>query len=538
MRFSVVLLACAACGVRAPAPIELGPLVARRGPVEAHRDLVIRVLADPKDIAARLALAELDERDRPSEAIDQLVVVEQLGGPIGVRWHDADRARLGRLLAMRGAARLARGAASALADLERARQLGAVIAPGELLAARAAVAIGELRHVDAAERAKGRAALAELAGGALADPSWAGARAKATPAEHGAFGAWLWTVGARREAYEQLAAWHAGARPPRELALQSAYLRALAWWTPYDAPPPPRDELVGPERCRFTDADCTMPPPAEVAPPPVALGPDPRAQAAARYAHAHVAGAPAEAALAAIAAAYRRDPAVAERFARELVDASPDAAAAHAALGALYDALGDPGRARASWQAAVDASDEPAFERGLALAAARGGDGPASAVFATAAAAAWGDPAAVWLDLARELERGGRHVDALAAARSAIELADADTLPPALDVAIAASQALGRGQAVTLAAIRRRFPPPPGDATEALAAIRALPTTVTIARAWVVSRDHPRDVALRGALVHALDADDPRRAAASAELVGLAGDPDGDLALGAVFGLR
>src|SRR5512140_2527786 len=93
------VIATAACGVRAPAPIDVGALVARRGPVEAKRDLDIRILADARDVQARLAVAALDEQlGRPAEAIDQLEAVERTGGPLGTRWHDADRTRLGRLL--------------------------------------------------------------------------------------------------------------------------------------------------------------------------------------------------------------------------------------------------------------------------------------------------------------------------------------------------------------------------------------------------------------------------------------------------------
>src|SRR5690606_9240140 len=116
-----------------------------------------------------------------------------------------------------------------------------------------------IRHVDAKVRAEARAVFAAHAKAATrGDPTeenaWLGARDNASPPERGAFGAWLWTIGARREAYEQLAAWHAATRPPRDEALQGAYLRALAWWSPLwlgDVPPPPAEDLVGPERCWF-----------------------------------------------------------------------------------------------------------------------------------------------------------------------------------------------------------------------------------------------------------------------------------------------
>ncbi len=245
------LAGLASCGVRAPAPIDVDALLARRGPVEARRDLEIRVIGDPRDVAGRLALAALDEQiHRPSEAIDALAQVLALGGPLGVRWHDSDRARLARLIAARGRARLARGAATALADLERAQGLGAAVGDAELRGARAAAAIAELRHSDAELRDQGRHTLAALAVPARVD-DWLGAARGASPAQRGRFGAWLWQHGARRAAWDELSAWHTATAPPRDLALQTAYLTAARWWTPLDRPGPPPVDLVGPARCAF-----------------------------------------------------------------------------------------------------------------------------------------------------------------------------------------------------------------------------------------------------------------------------------------------
>jgi hypothetical protein len=544
------LLFVAACGVRTPARIDLTALVGERGAVEARRALVIRVLDDPRDVQARLALAELVEQSRPSEAIEQLEAVERLGGPIGTRWRLEDQQRLARLLRARGHARSARGAASALADLERAKALGIAPSSQDLEYARYLVAVAQLRHVAVRERASGRQVLAELvnAHDIKAVPgfaTWVGARATATPAERGAFGAWLWTVGARREAYEQLAAWHAATRPPRDEALQAAYLRALAWWSPLwlgEVKPPPAEDLVGPERCWFPGADCVPPAPEETPlPEPAALDAEPRAAVAARYAAAR--SSVDVKALLPIATAFHRDPAIAERLGRDLVAANVDAAIAHAALGALFDALGDPGRARAAWQAAAAGSAEPAFVRGLAEATARGGDGAAALVFATQAAAAWGDPAVVWAAVADALLASGQYVDALAAARSAIDLAGPEVLPRALDVAIAASRGLRRNaQADALLVQRAQLGPrsktADADAQAALVAHREQPTASTIASLWVASRAHPRDIELRAALIDALDADDPRRATVTAELVTLAADPDQDRAFAAVSALR
>lgn len=548
-RFVAALLFVAACGVRTPARIDLVALVGERGAVEARRALVVRVLDNPRDVQARLALAELVEQSRPSEAIEQLEAVERLGGPIGTRWRLEDQQRLARLLRARGHARTARGAASALADLERAKALGIAPSVQDLEYARYLVAVAQLRHVAETERAKGRAALVELANAhdIKAVPgfaTWGGARSTATPVERGTLGAWLWSIGARREAYEQLAAWHAATKPPRDEALQSAYLRALAWWSPLwlgEVKPPPAEDLVGPERCWFPGADCLPPPPAETLPDPVALDAEPRAAVAARYAAAR--SSVDIKALLPIASAFYRDPAIAERLGRELVASNVDAALAHAALGASFDALGDPARARAAWQAAVAGSPEPTFVRGLAEATARGGDGSAALVFATQAAAAWGDPAVVWTSVAAALVASGQHVEALTAARNAIDLAGPEVLPRALDVAIAASRALGRSAQADALRVQRAQLAPRGkaddaDAQAALIAHRDQPTASTIAGLWVASRTHPRDVELRAALIDALDADDPRRATVTAELVTLAADPDPDRAFQAVSALR
>jgi hypothetical protein len=239
-----------------------------------------------------------------------------------------------------------------------------------------------------------------------------------------------------------------------------------------------------------------------------------------------------------IARAYRRDPSIAERLARERVAGTVDAALAHAELGRMFDALGDPYRARLEWQAAVDSSSEPAFELGLALAAARAGDAPAAMVFGTKAAAACGDPVSAWTRLARTLEERGLHVDALAVARSAMELAGRMGLAHAVDVAIEASRALGReAQARALEGQRAQLPRGPRDIQDALAAHGAHPTAETVARLWVVSRSHSQDVATRSALMTATLPGDPRREQLIGELVELAGATAEETAFSAVRAL-
>jgi tetratricopeptide (TPR) repeat protein len=693
-RARALLFVClASCAVRAPAPVDVAALIAQAGPVEARRTLEIRIAAAPRDVAARLALAALDEQlHRSSEAIDALEAVLAIGGPLGPRWRADDQARLARLIAARGRARLAREAKTALADLERARTLAgahADIQPDELRRAQIARAIGELRHSDAEVREHGRETLAALAApepravgapGELAGETaeaWRGAPREAGPAARGRFGAWLWERGARRAAWDELSAWHAATPPPRDAALQDAYLVAARWWTPMDQPGPPVDELVGSIRCAFVLAGCAAtdiagenllerayliaprtarvtdpgeaaaiavitlhqalrgeaswgaaitarvevaafadprqlarvprfaqpifarlagrgaapPAPAagdgatadqrlviaaerllagataadiepligsapyadelrRVAAPPPAFTGAPRIEAAIRHASLTVPGAAHAEALRAIATAYLRDPAVADRLARDLVAGAVDAALADAVIGAVFDALGDPARARAAWQAAVSASDEPSFLAGLAEAQARQGDADAALISATAAAAWSGDPARVWAAVARALADTGKFVHALDAARSAIDLAGPDSLDAALDTAITASAALGRDdQVAALAAYRARFAPggapanesdseDPTDARAALAAYRQHPTSGTIARMWVAARWNPRAVELRAALRAATTRDDPRHTVVVSELVELAGDRDPTLRHAAVAALR
>lgn len=645
-------------------------MVRAKGAVAARQDLEVRVLDSPRDVQARLALARLADREkRPAQALAELEAVIRIGGPLGTRWHDEDRAVFARLLAARGRARLARGSAAALEDLERAKEYGAAIEGREIERARAAVAIAQLRHVDAKERARGQATLATLAGTPIADPSWLGAKADPVPRDRGEFGVWLWEHGAKRAAYEALRSWHetTGAKTG---PLQDAYLRALAWWTPIDLPPPPSADLIGPERCRFAgaprcgpgealedpaaalalitapvsaggDADAgawmaitlgtalrgeagwgesiarhadlatlaptTIPPYARAAaarlhgkrdtgltdaaladlspgrrlvvaagrvldgesPARVraALGPlegspegiallrilepprpagfaDPFTAALGAYLHVQkLAAIP----VAELVTAYHRNPARADALATDTVASAVDPAPVQAALGAVFDALGDPARARLAYQAAVDASPEPAYIAGLAEAMARANDPDAALIQATTAAAASGDPAVIWVRLSRALDEHERHVHALEAARTAIDLAGPDMIGPALDAAIAASRTLRRDAQVAALIERRRMVAAPvridrgiddpTDGTAALAAAPKLPAVLAIARLWIASRWNPRDVRVRIALLEAIAADDPRRTTIVTELVALAGDRDPVIGRAAVLGL-
>ena len=659
LRLALVLAIASGC-VRAPALLDVTGLVKVHGEAGARGELEVRILDDPRDVQARLALATLADRGgRPTQAIEQLEAVLRLGGPIGTRWHDEDRARFARLVRARGMVRLQRRAATAFADLERARSFGAVVDAVTLAEARSLVAIDQLRHVDGRTRAAGQRTLAELRGQPFADASWVGALADATPRDRGLFGVWLWRMGAKRAAYEALAAWRA-TTAERDVAtspLHAAYLRALAWWTPIEGALPPVAELVGPARCWFVACS-----PAEVledrdaarrseAVAAMAVGPrvpaterdaaawasilleaalvdgtpwgayvarrvhlgrvariagqvaaggveelspwqrllvafdrvlagGSRAQVSAALGEqvdtpvgkavlaildpstAPVVGAPRSAAIAAylarrgltvvetgaIVAAFLRDPAIADRLARDVVARAPDAAVANAALGTMWSLLDDPARARMAWEAAVEASSEPAFVRGLAEAVARAGDADAAMVHGTAAAAAAGDPAIVWTSLSRTLQAVGRHQHALEAARSAIDLAGREALPEALDAATAASRSMGRTKQVdALVARRAKVAPPivadvevathddPTDAQGAIAAYQRRATASSIARMWVASRWNPHDVTIRAVLLEAIAVvDDPRRVLLIAELVALAGSADDERARAAV----
>ncbi|MBA2543452.1 MAG: hypothetical protein H0V17_27670, partial [Deltaproteobacteria bacterium] len=184
--------------------------------------------------------------------------------------------------------------------------------------------------------------------------------------------------------------------------------------------------------------------------------------------------------------------------------------------------------------------------RGLAEAIARAKDPDAALVATITAAAAWGDPAVVWVAVARSLDATGAHVHALEAARNAIGLASSKLLVEALDVAIAASEALGRTtQVAELGASRARVTPPvperPGDPTDAAAALleyQRTPNAGAVARLWVAARWNRRHVGVRAALLAAITADDPRRSVVISELVALASDRDSELGRAAVRALR
>lgn len=210
-----------------------------------------RLARDPGDVRALLKLAELDERERPSAALEALEEAARRSSMLGPAPGAADRARMGRLLLRRGRARLVRGAASALEDLDRAAAAGAVPSSDERVAATLAAALGVLRSVDRSGHPRALAELAALAARGQGPTELRGARAGATVLERGRLGAWLWRSGALRAGHDQLARWwRAGGRGPA--VVLETYLVAHAWWAPRwrgDGAPAPAEALVGPRRC-------------------------------------------------------------------------------------------------------------------------------------------------------------------------------------------------------------------------------------------------------------------------------------------------
>ncbi|HTJ43017.1 MAG TPA: hypothetical protein VL463_13025 [Kofleriaceae bacterium] len=218
--------------------------------------------------------------------------------------------------------------------------------------------------------------------------------------------------------------------------------------------------------------------------------------------------------LATIAAAYLREPALADRLAADWIARDVDVSARAPLAAELFAALGDPARARALWQRAADASPgEVQLVRGLALAAAGTDDPDAAMILVTGAAAASGDAAPVLTDVARALAAHGRYDHALELLKLALQLVPDDDRAPLYDLAIAWSQAEGK-DTTALAAARSADPPAPAPAK--------LPDDPDeLAR---LARLSPRDLAVHEKLMR-LPAADPRRARARADLAAIAADP-------------
>jgi hypothetical protein len=475
----VMLAALTACaGARPGLP---PPGAAATDLDRAAEALAIRVVDSPRDPGLRLALAELEERrGRPAAALDQLEIAAALGGPFGSRLDAADRARMGRLLAARGAERAARGAPGAPADLDRAAALGVEVDPAIRRAAGFGAALADLRQSDAVQRARGRQRLAALGRANAGDPRLAAADVEAAiaagrRADAGRAGVWLWDGGARRAALEALDAWErAGGLGDDLPAAADRWLRARRWWRGADGRPDlaalRRAIAAGASPCLFAAAPGAAP-----CSPVVA-------------AFADDADGPAwEPDLTELAAAPTADPVLAAAW---LVIAVRRG-------GAAFD---DAVRARVD-VGAVPAAELPPFARPTILRLAGADD----------------------------------------AARSALERAerDAPALPPGPRLVIAAEAALaGRDLAAILgdaarsragAALIARSAPAPAPSIAAAAAARAAAAAPQQRRAltWVAD-GHRRDAALgdrRAADFAARAADRAPRALALADLYDGLGDP-------------
>jgi len=128
-------------------------------------------------------------------------------------------------------------------------------------------------------------------------------------------------------------------------------------------------------------------------------------------------------ALDAIVSAYRVDPALADRRAREFADGNVYGAREAAALAELFFRLGDPGRAHAWTEALVLMAPElPGSQIAAGLGNALVGDVDRADLFFTAAAAASGDAGAVWALAANAYRRMGQSLAAVDAGRRAVGL--------------------------------------------------------------------------------------------------------------------
>ena len=239
--------------------VDVSALIASDGLDGAAAELRFRVVSDPQDRDALIALGAIEERrGRPGAALEALDRAIALGGPPGFGVPADERAHLGELYLERATERVLRGARSAVADLARAKELGAAVPPALERDAALAAALADLRHADPGLRARGAAALAALDG---APPE---TRSDPTAA------AWLWDHGARRAAVDRFERWaDAGglAAPSTTAAMATRYLEARAWWNGVVAPEHlAQARARGAEPCSIAAApgpDCAPPDPGD-----------------------------------------------------------------------------------------------------------------------------------------------------------------------------------------------------------------------------------------------------------------------------------
>lgn len=124
-----------------------------------------------------------------------------------------------------------------------------------------------------------------------------------------------------------------------------------------------------------------------------------------------------------LAIAYSKDPAIADRLARDFVDGRVYAGVRAPIVATLFDALGDPARALVWRERVAEVSEhDPEALHALGVAAARVGDTNRAETHFIAAAAGSGDPGAASVSAVRALVDAGAPVAALLPARRAVQL--------------------------------------------------------------------------------------------------------------------
>lgn len=243
----------------------------------------------------------------------------------------------------------------------------------------------------------------------------------------------------------------------------------------------------------------------------------------------------APAAIAAIARAFAREPAVADRLAREYAGGTVAAGARSPLLAALFAGLGDPVRALRWAEVALEESPaHPPYLFAVAAYAASSGDLARAEVHFTSAAAADGDPGASALAAARLFLALARPLEAVQMGRRALDLTAPGADIPVLEVLRAAATELGRAgdaAAITerLAARTRALPAEvpalAGAATDrdwAIEQAAAAEPAAALALLREAAAWNPGDVAVRAALLDRLDPGDPEAAAVAAQLLAIA----------------
>lgn len=153
------------------------------------------------------------------------------------------------------------------------------------------------------------------------------------------------------------------------------------------------------------------------------------------------------AALVAVAEAYAREPAVADRLARDVVARAPSLGRHGPAVARVFAALGAHDRALAWWERiAAESPRHPPYLLGLGVAAAASGEVLRASLHIEAAAARSGDAGASFLRAAAELWRQGHALEAVATGRKSLLLAPRGQRGPVLALLATAMHALDRAR--------------------------------------------------------------------------------------------